>query len=375
MLTIDNLGIDLQEFSLREISLTVEKGEYFMLLGPSGGGKSLLLEILAGMIRPDSGTISLEGVDITHLPINRRRIGLVYQKPALFPHMNVFQNIGYGLRGLTRGEKSARVGELAEKMGISGLLQRHPGTLSGGEAQRVSLARMLAVSPHILLLDEPLSSLDKDLRDDLKGILRTLHRDGQTILHVTHDYEEAFSLAQRVGILHRNDKGVSRLVQVDEPRSVFDHPKTRFVARFVGLKNVFEGTLATGGDTEDLCFTSNRAEQGSFYIHPGNTHCGTALVMIPENQVRCSFQEPSDHSVNCLQGEILDLAPTPSGVEARLGTTPELTVLLQPDTISREQLHVGCGIWADFDPASIRILSQTGESPPSTENVSPENRT
>ncbi len=355
MLTIDRLGVTLGDFALGDISLTVSQGEYFVLLGPSGAGKSLLLELLAGMIRPDSGRVTLGGEDITSLPINRRQVGLAFQKPALFPHMTVAENIAYGLRGLPSENRRRKVRELADRMGIGELLDHRPGTLSGGEAQRVSLARMLAVAPRVLLLDEPLSSLDSARRDDLKSLLRTLNREGQTILHVTHDYEEAFSLAGRVGILHRDDWGISRLEQVGPPREVFDNPRSSFVARFVGWRNVFEGRASKGA------FFPDEAPHVELALEDTAAQ-GRGLVIIPESGIRCGGHEAQ--GADTMTGTLADVAPSPGGVEIRVDAGLPLSMHLTEDGFDGLGVDLGDALSVEIPPRSVRFFPAPHPSAP-----------
>ncbi|RLD63190.1 MAG: ABC transporter ATP-binding protein, partial [Bacteroidetes bacterium] len=202
MLKVKNISKKLDDFNIKDISFSVNKGDYFIILGVSGAGKSVILEMIAGLMQPNSGTIYLNNKNITNEKIQKRKLGLVFQDYAVFPHLSVKENISYPLknRGLEKKEIQNRLNQLAEEMSISHLLNRKPTTLSGGELQRVALARTLALNPECLLLDEPLSSLDIQLKNDLRGLLRKINKKGQTIIHVTHDYEEAIFLANKVAV-------------------------------------------------------------------------------------------------------------------------------------------------------------------------------
>jgi ABC-type Fe3+/spermidine/putrescine transport system ATPase subunit len=250
MLRVNNLSITLGDFSLKDINLFVREGEYCILLGPSGAGKTVLLEALAGLVVPDGGEIILDGENITNRPIRERRMGLVYQQQALFPHMDVAANVRYGERMRKMGKGSdVEVERLADEFGFTHLLQRYPGTLSCGEAQRVALARTLATEPRCLLLDEPISSLDVKARSEIRELLRALHGRGHTVLHVTHDYEEAASLATRIGVM---EKGT--IIQSGTPKEVFENPKSDFVADFVNMQGYNRDLLKLQGNfvTGDL---------------------------------------------------------------------------------------------------------------------------
>ncbi|MFN3762473.1 MAG: ABC transporter ATP-binding protein, partial [Anaerolineae bacterium] len=243
-LRVTDLWLDLGEFHLRGVHLEVIPGEYFVILGPTGAGKTVLLETIAGLHFPRRGHVFLNGEDVTHVPPERRSVGFVYQDYALFPHLSVAENIAFGLRlrGMGRKAIAARVDELARRLSIHHLLQRRPETLSGGEAQRVALARALAMEPAILLLDEPLSALDPPTREELQRELARLHRElGTTTLHVTHDFEEAVALADRIAVMHQG-----QIVQVGSPEEVFRRPESEWVARFVGVRNVFRGEILPG---------------------------------------------------------------------------------------------------------------------------------
>ena len=243
-LQVTDLWLDLGEFHLRGVNLEVTPGEYFVILGPTGAGKTVLLETIAGLHFPRRGRVLLNGEDVTHVPPERRSIGFVYQDYALFPHLSVAENIAFGLRLRGMGQKTVaqRVDEISRRLSLHSLLQRRPETLSGGEAQRVALARALAIEPSILLLDEPLSALDPETREGLQRELARLHRElGTTTVHVTHDFEEAVALANRIAVMSQG-----QIVQVGSPEEIFRRPESEFVARFVGVRNIFRGEIFPG---------------------------------------------------------------------------------------------------------------------------------
>lgn len=218
--------------ALDDVSLDVAPGEFLTLLGPSGSGKTTLLMVLAGFSRADSGAVRFNGEDITLLPPHRRAIGVVFQNYALFPHMSVAENVAYPLRlrRIARAEAERRVNDALSLVKLPGLGERRIGQLSGGQMQRVALARAIVFEPRILLMDEPLSALDKQLRESMQIELRALHeRLGTTTIYVTHDQREALTMSDRIAVMNRG-----RIEQLDVPRSIYDRPATRFVAEFIG---------------------------------------------------------------------------------------------------------------------------------------------
>ncbi len=240
MLEVTSVSKDYRGFHLRDVTFGVETGEHFIVLGPSGAGKTVLIEIIAGIVEPDSGKVFLDSEDITHLPPEKRGLAYVPQNYALFPHMSVFDNVAFGLklRHLPKGAIERKVREVAEVLGIEHILHRKPKTLSGGESQRVAIARALVVEPSLILMDEPFANLDLQTRGRLIQEMKRWRRElGFTALHVTHSFEEAVSLGDRVGVMLGG-----KLVQVGGVREVFSRPVSEEVARFLGFENIVEGT-------------------------------------------------------------------------------------------------------------------------------------
>ena len=231
--------------AVEDVRLHVEEGEFVTVLGPSGSGKTTLLTMIAGLVSPSSGRIDIGGRDVTWLPAARRKVGLVFQSYALFPHMSVYDNVAFPLsvRGMARPEIVRRVTEALRLVRLAGFERRRPAQLSGGQQQRVALARAFVFEPEILLLDEPLGALDRKLREQLQVELRQLQRSlGITTILVTHDQEEALSLSDRIVVL---DQG--RVQQIGTPEEAYLRPANRFVADFLGTANLFEGTLERDG--------------------------------------------------------------------------------------------------------------------------------
>lgn len=363
MLELQGISKKMAGFALEEISFGVKRGDYFILLGESGAGKSMLLETIAGLIHPDRGKILLAGRDITREKIQHRRIGLVFQDHAVFPHLNVRENISYALHGTGAGreQKNEKVGAIAAELGIGHLLDRHPATLSGGELQRVALGRTLVQEPAVLLLDEPLSSLDTGLKSDLRRLLRSIHRKGQTILHVTHDYEEALSLGTRIAVIHRGC-----IVQSGTPAEVFHHPGSEFVARFIGVDNFFatrlsasqDGTVATIGVTTTL-----RTQQGQ----PGDE----GFVLIRGEDIFLSRGETETSALNNYRGKVTEIVPGIRGSDVTVDIGVELHALVTPGSVRALALTPGETCMVHFKATAVRFISKEPLKEPDNLNEQP----
>ncbi len=263
------------EFGVFDVDLDIRDGELVAVIGASGSGKTTLLKLIAGFESPDSGRILLDDADVTDLPVRDRRLGVVFQAYALFPHMTAWQNVAYPLkiRKVAPEERYRRAMEALFRVGLKGFEERRPQTLSGGQQQRVALARALVFQPKALLLDEPLSALDASLRGEMRDEIRRLQREFNiSTVHITHDQEEALSMADRVAVMERG-----RLVQVASPRELYDAPATRSVAGFVGEANLWDGTV-TAADAVEVPF-------GVLHVRPGNHAAGqrVAVLVRPEN--------------------------------------------------------------------------------------------
>lgn len=332
-------------FGLEDISFSLQKGDYFILLGVSGAGKSMVLETIAGLLKPDSGNIVMNGRDITFEKIQKRRIGLVFQDHAVFPHLSVAENIGYPLKGIgiNHAEKKSIISDIASTLGISGLLHRRPSTLSGGELQRVALARALVQKPEILLLDEPLASLDTKLKSELRSLLRQLNRKGLTIIHVTHDYEEALSLGSAIAVMHEG-----KVLQSGSPEEVFANPKSEFVAHFTGAKNFFKATISEAGlaRIEDKMEVRISTEVNST----------KGYILIGSEDIFLSISPVDTSAVNNFEGRVVEIVSSVKGIEILLDVGVPLYALITAESLNHLGIKEGSKCYAHFKASSVRFI-------------------
>ena len=324
--------------SVGPFSLQVARGEFFSVLGPSGCGKSTLLRCLSGFESADAGSILLGGRDITQAPPNRRDIGLVFQSHALFPHLTVFENIAFGLRLRRRpaAEITERVGEALRLVGLEALAARQPAQLSGGQQQRVAIARSLVIRPRLLLLDEPLSSLDLKLRVQMREDLHALQRQlGTTTLYVTHDQTEALALSDRIAVL--SPAGIE---QIGTPEEVYTRPASLFVARFIGGANLLEGVVeaAPGG-------CRLRLAEGTSFQLAATPAAGTNAIAVlrPER-----LQPATPGDTNAFAAEVVEVTFLGEDLELRLRTpwAPTLRMSVKAGFAAAQGLSLAPGaVW------------------------------
>ncbi|MEM6483322.1 MAG: ABC transporter ATP-binding protein [Pseudomonadota bacterium] len=329
--------------ALDDVSITIKKGEFFTLLGPSGCGKTTLLRLIAGFETPTRGTILLGDSDISAMPPFERPVNTVFQSYALFPHLSVAENIGFGLsmRGVEKAKIDARSREMLDLVKLEAFADRKPQQLSGGQQQRVALARALAPQPEVLLLDEPLSALDLKLRKEMQLELKRLqHETGITFVFVTHDQEEALTMSDRIGVMR---DGV--ILQVGPPRDIYNKPVNRFVADFIGETNILRGSVEAG----QVRLASGHVVDAAGLN--GASGCPVTLAVRPE-QVRIGD--------GALEGVVADTVyfGTDTHCHLKLGDDTEIVARMQSPPSGDVGLNQGQTICFGFVEGALRVLEE-----------------
>jgi ABC-type Fe3+/spermidine/putrescine transport system ATPase subunit len=339
--------------AVKDVSLEVERGEFFGLLGPSGCGKTTTLRMIAGLEKPDSGTIELDARDITRLSPEARGFGMVFQNYALFPHLNVFENIAFGLRArhISKGEIGERVARALELIQLPEIEKRNVADLSGGQQQRVAIARAIAIEPRLLLFDEPLSNLDVALREATRGELRELvNRLGLTAVYVTHDQEEAFALCDRIAVMAQG-----KLLQTGSPRELYERPATLSVASFLGRNNFIRAMRVSAmKEAAGEFLTLEGGHKIHVQVRPGelpplNKPC--TLAIRPEH---VAITNEETNGENVLRAKLREIQFA--------GATSTLTLeanglLLEALVLSRADLTIGQRCTLTLRSADIRLLA------------------
>jgi iron(III) transport system ATP-binding protein len=336
--TIDHVSFGYGKTAvLDDVSLDVEKGEFFAFLGPSGSGKTTLLRLIAGFGTPSAGRVLIGERDVTALPAWSRNVGMVFQSYALWPHMTVAKNVAFGLerRKLSRGEISKKVRTALDMVGLSALADRRPAQLSGGQQQRVALARTIVIEPEVLLLDEPLSNLDAKLRVEMRSELKALQRKlGITAIYVTHDQEEANAIADRIAVLDRG-----RIQQIGTPTDLYDHPANRFVATFLGTANLIDGRIDGGRFVAD-----------KFTLEGINAADGGVCISIRPQDIALG---PAASGAGAIVAEREFLG---SVVRYRLRMSGQHMVVDVPHRRDGANYEVGAEVGLTVDPRQVAVL-------------------
>ncbi len=357
-ISVECRGVDLsfgKTRVLQSLDLRIEPGEFFALLGPSGSGKSTLLRLIAGFNQHQKGELLLDGRDISAVPAHARNVGMVFQNYALWPHMSVFDNVAFGLveRKLPRTQVADRVAAALDLVGLADMALRRPAQLSGGQQQRVALARTIVIEPRVLLLDEPLSNLDRNLRVQMREELLALQRKlGLTTIFVTHDQEEAMTTADRMAVL---DQGI--IQQVGSPIDLFDQPINRFVASFVGTTNLVEGQVL-GADATQIHFSSEPFGKMMLPGHVGAPRLGAACMSLRPHALRLIPRGASAQANEFMAGAVVEhreFLGQFTRYRVRVGSS-SLLVDIQHRT-SAVLYSAGDEVAVSFDPREARCIA------------------
>ncbi|MEM9438247.1 MAG: ABC transporter ATP-binding protein [Pseudomonadota bacterium] len=343
--------------ALRDIHLDIAEGEFFSLLGPSGCGKTTLLRTIAGFEDASAGTLHLAGQDMTGVAPNLRPTNMVFQSYAIFPHLNVAENVAFGLRkkGLSDAEKTAKVTEALTMVGLEGYGSRAAHALSGGQRQRVALARALVLQPKVLLLDEPLSALDKKMREQMQGELRRLQRQvGITFILVTHDQEEALIMSDRIAVMFEG-----RIAQVAAPQDLYRRPLTRQVADFIGVMNFLPAQAKAKGETVDVEIAGLGKAKLDADQCPGGLTSGPAQVGIRPEMMSLVFAEEPAPKGQVTQGTVAEQSyyGDMTYYDVELPGVPDPVTLSMKNIVGRPVLERGADAQVAWDPRALVLFS------------------
>lgn len=355
--------------AVRDLSLEVHAGEFLALLGPSGCGKTTTLRMLSGFEQPDSGEILISGKSVLGVPPHRRDVNTVFQAYALFPHMNVAENVAFGLRqkGTPRAEVDKRVGEALEMVRLSSLAKRKPNQLSGGQQQRIALARALINRPSVLLLDEPLGALDRKLREEMQIELKLLQTQlNTTFVFVTHDQEEAMSMGDRIAVMH-----AGQIEQLADPFTIYDAPASAFVASFIGQQNSFEGIARGDGKSVEAKRVTLLSDRDQKAISSGSPAIGT--VRPGAVQVREVTPAPSNttsaRDSNSILGVLAAVAHLGESIQYLVAVADGPEIIARVSRAQIERIEVGRTVICSWSPHDVYFFEPTSSEAMTTRKV------
>lgn len=347
MIRIKNLSKRVEKFSLKGINLDIKDGEYSIILGPTGSGKTMLLECIAGLQKADGGGIWINGINVTELPPEKRGVGFVYQDYLLFPNMNIAENIRFGLKfkNFSGNEIDKKIKKISELLQISDLLNRNPKTLSGGEQQRVALARALVTEPDILLLDEPLSALDPEIRSAFQEELRKIHNEIRTTtVHVTHNFEEAISLADRVAVMNNGE-----IIQSGRPEEIFRKPRSEFVANFVGIENIFNGISQREGGIARISINNT-------LVYAITQKTGNVRISIRPEDITISKENIGSSARNIIWGRITGITDKGPLVKVIVDIGMPLVVLITRGSYESMNFNLNSYVYVSFKAGGVHVF-------------------
>lgn len=348
-LCVQDLSINLGEFHLQGVSFCLDKADYLTIIGPTGAGKTILLESIIGFWKPDSGRIFLEKKDITEELPEKRRVGIVYQDYALLPHFTVFKNIAYGLKKIDKTNIKEKVHEISASLGIDHLLHRKPATLSGGEQQRTALARALIVKPKLLLMDEPLSALDPKTRQETRLLLKhAIKERGTTVIHITHDMKDVWALATKVAMFREG-----HMLQFGSVDQVFNRPKSEFIADFVGA-TIFDGNVVEKKDGVSAIRVNGFNLYSLDDAEPGTD---VKVAIRPEDIIVTKTRPREISAQNILASTLEEIISQGNTCVLKLASQNIcLDVLVANNAVDRLQLRCGDDVYAIIKGANVRIV-------------------
>ncbi len=348
MIEVKDLCVQLGTFSLKNVSFDVKDGEYFVLLGPTGSGKSVLLESIAGLNATNSGQVWINGRDVTDLNLEKRRIGFAYQDYSLYRHLSVRDNISFGLMWRTkkRQEIEKAVNQAVELLSLSNLLEKRPWSLSGGESQKIALARAIAIKPDLLILDEPLSAVDSETKEDYEKELKELHNHLKlTTIHVTHNFEEATALGDRIAVIMDG-----QILQIGTPEEIFRKPKSELVASFLMTRNIFEGEVTDSSDGQSV-FSVEGTKLAVSTTLQGRVHA----TIRPED-ILISREPLHSSALNSIQGTVTRIVDRGSVIYVTVDVPPEFICLILRRSLKEIGLREKEKIFMTFDASDVNIF-------------------
>jgi len=348
MLEVKDLCTQLGDFFLKNISFDVKDGEYFVLLGPTGSGKTVLLESIAGLHAISSGQVWINGRDVTQLNLEKRKIGFAYQDYALYPHLTVRDNISFGLmwRNKKRQEIEKAIDNVVELLNIADLLEKRPWSLSGGQSQKIALARAIAIKPDLLLLDEPLSAVDSGTKEDYERELKELHNHLKlTTIHVTHNFEEATAMGNRIAVIMNG-----QILQIGTPEQIFRQPNSELVARFLMTRNIFDGVVTDSSDGQKV-FSVEGTKLAVVTTRQGRVHAS-----IRPEDILISREPLHSNALNSLQGTITRIVDRGSVIYINVNVPPEFTCLVLRRSLKEMGLREKERVFITFRASDVNVF-------------------